>query len=467
MTTNVRDPDLTALEPSIERIWEIAKGFGLDPFPTHFEVVPASIMYEIGSYGMPGRFAHWSHGKSYHLQKTMYDYGMSKIYELVINTNPCWAFLLESNSLLEHQFVVAHVLGHSDFFRHNAYFRKTSRRMLETIKLNADRIRDYEYRYGVKAVEQTLDAVLSIQEHVAPWETCDVPDESRETKSASDGGAYGDLWALDARGEEAGEDEEPVGRVGRCRTPQHDLLLFLAVEAPGLEDWQRDLLQIVRGEMLYFYPQMQTKIINEGWASYWHVQILRALELSIEDHLEFAKLHSGVVQPHPHRLNPYFLGFTILNDIERRFDDEFGEGAGRDQLFSVRETECDVSLIRNYLTKEIVDDHDLYFAEREGDELVVTEKDWEQVRDRLVDQLTDFGIPSITAEDADYQGNRELYLKHQWTGQALDPTWTRKTLEGVQRLWGRAVWLESQRDGTPVTFRYSPNDGHTEVDQSG
>lgn len=459
MTIAHNDADLTALEPAIERIWELATEFGLEPFPTHFEVVPASIMYEIGSYGMPGRFAHWSHGKSYHLQKTMYDYGMSKIYELVINTDPCWAFLLDSNSLLEHQFVVAHVLGHSDFFRNNAYFRKTSRRMLETIKLNANRVRDYEYKYGVKEVERTLDAVLSIQEHVAPWESCDLQGQS--SANASKGSVYDDLWELDDR------DAEPVpeparSAVGRCRTPMHDLLLFLTAESPSLEDWQRDIVQIVRGEMLYFYPQMQTKIINEGWASYWHVQILRALELPTSDHIEFAKLHSGVVQPHRHRLNPYFLGFSILNDIERRYDEEGGPGAGREQLFRIRETECDVSLVRNHLTKELVEDLDLYFAEREGDEFVVTEKDWEGVRDRLVDQLVDFGIPSITAEDADYNGNRELFLKHQWTGQPLDPNWARKTLEGVQQLWGRTVWLETRRDDKAVTLRYSAADGHSE-----
>ncbi|CAN5487731.1 SpoVR family protein [soil metagenome] len=461
MTLTTRAPDLAALEPAIDSIWRIAADFGLEPFPTHFEIVPASIMYEIGSYGMPGRFTHWTHGKSYHLQKSMYDFGMSKIYELVINTDPCWAFLLESNSLLENQFVVAHVLGHSDFFRNNAYFQKTSRRMLDTIKLNVDRIRDYEYQYGVKAVEETLDAVLSIQEHVAPWEQCDLGEGSGPSRDRA--GSYDDLWVLDQTGSE--QAAEPVQVSGqRCRTPQHDLLLFLAVESPALEDWQRDIVQIVRSEMLYFYPQMQTKIINEGWASYWHVQIMRALDLPMDDHVEFAKLHSGVVQSHPHRLNPYFLGFSMLNDIERRFDAIDGEGAGRDRLFQVRETECDVSLVRNYLTQELVENLDLYFAERQGDELVVTEKDWESVRDRLVDQLVDFGIPTITAEDADYRGNRELYLRHHWTGQPLDARWAKKALEGVQTLWGRAVWLETQRDDKLVRLRYHPFDGHTTED---
>lgn len=450
-----QDVDLARLEPEIERIWETAQRLGLKPFATHFEVVPPEVMYEIGSYGMPGRFAHWSHGKTYHLQKTMYDYGMSKIYELVINTNPCWAFLLESNSLLENKFVVAHVLAHSDFFANNAYFRNTSRRMLDTIKLSAQRIRDYEFEHGVKAVEHTLDAILSIQEYVDPWATCNVETEPLPDRKP---GRYDDLWELD--GDEPQEPEpKRVSVGGRCPTPQKDLLLFLMTESPNLEDWQRDVIEIVRGEMLYFYPQMQTKIVNEGWASYWHVQIMRELDLSADEHLDFAKLHSGVVQPHPGRLNPYFLGYSILCDIEKRWDEK--DGSGRDKLFRVRETECDVSLIRNYLTKELVEDLDLYYAERQGDELLVTEKDWEAVRDRLVDQLVDFGIPAITAESADHNGNRELLLKHQWTGQPLDINWAKKTLEGIHFLWGRKVWLETQdAEGEKITLSYSADAGH-------
>src|SRR3712207_3074753 len=156
------------LERAIGEIWEIAGRMGLDPYPVHFEMVPATIMYEFGAYGMPGRFSHWTHGKMYQMQKTMYDYGLSKIYELVINTNPCWAFLLETNTLLHNEFVVAHVLGHSDFFANNAYFARTSRRMLETMNLNAQRLRNYEYEFGFDRVEKLLDAAISIEEHIDP-----------------------------------------------------------------------------------------------------------------------------------------------------------------------------------------------------------------------------------------------------------------------------------------------------------
>ncbi len=107
------------LENAIEKIWEIARRMGLDPYPVHFELVPATIMYEFGSYGLPGRFSHWSHGKAYYRMKTEYDYGLSKIYELVVNTNPSYAFLMEQNDILQNKVVVAHVLGHTDFFKNN------------------------------------------------------------------------------------------------------------------------------------------------------------------------------------------------------------------------------------------------------------------------------------------------------------------------------------------------------------
>src|SRR3954454_17932548 len=148
----MEDIELRELEDSIEPIWEIARNFGLDPFPVHYELVPAAIMYEFGSYGLPGRFSHWSHGKVYHRMKTSYDYGLSKIYELVINTDPSYAFLMEANSLVQNKLVIAHVLRHTDFFKNNSYFARTNRHMVETASLNAARIRQYEHDHGLQTV---------------------------------------------------------------------------------------------------------------------------------------------------------------------------------------------------------------------------------------------------------------------------------------------------------------------------
>src|SRR5687767_10302989 len=153
---------------AIDEIWKVGEEMQLDPFPIHFEIVPASIMYQIGSYGLPGRFSHWTHGKAYHQMKTMYDYGLSKIYELIINSNPAQAFLMEANSLIQNKLVIAHVIGHSDFLKNNIYFQHTSRQMVESVAMNAERIRRYEFEHGAHEVEKYLDAVLSIEEHIDP-----------------------------------------------------------------------------------------------------------------------------------------------------------------------------------------------------------------------------------------------------------------------------------------------------------
>src|SRR3954468_23614257 len=154
------------LEGAIGQIYAIAERFGLDPYPVHFELVPATIMYEFGAYGLPGRFSHWTHGRAYQQIKTQYDYGLSKIYELVINTNPAYAFLLENNSVLQNMVVAAHVLAHVDFFKNNLYFEHSNRSMLDTVSINAERLRRYEFEHGREKVETLLDAVLSIQEHI-------------------------------------------------------------------------------------------------------------------------------------------------------------------------------------------------------------------------------------------------------------------------------------------------------------
>src|SRR5438477_11463349 len=156
------------ISAAIEAIWEVGEQMELDPFPIHFEIVPAKIMYEIGAYGLPGRFSHWTHGKAFHQMKTMYDYGLSKIYELIINTDPAQAFLMEGNSHIQNKLVIAHVIGHSDFFKNNVYFNHTSRQMVESVAMNAERIRRYEFEHGAHEVEKYLDAVLAIEEHIDP-----------------------------------------------------------------------------------------------------------------------------------------------------------------------------------------------------------------------------------------------------------------------------------------------------------
>src|SRR5579884_327015 len=256
------------LEKWIDIIQEKAVSYGLDFYPTHFEVVPDHVIYELGSYALPARFSHWTFGRDYHRQKTMYEYGMAKIYEIVFNTDPCQAFLLDSNSMLAHKFVVAHVLGHNDFFKNNVYFEHTDRDMIEKVRVHGNRIRKYEEEFGPLVVEEFLDAVLSIEEHFDVGLTASFRHKSpqeyeaerrRPSKSPTE---YDDLW--DISGNKMGP-EAPRPRKFPPE-PEKDLLGFLRDYAPELEDWQRDVINMLREEMIYFIPQMRTKIINEGWA---------------------------------------------------------------------------------------------------------------------------------------------------------------------------------------------------------
>ena len=871
----MEDRETRELERALAQIWEVAKGFGLDPFPTRFEIVPAAVMYEIGSYALPGRYSHWTFGKAYHRMKTMYDFGLSKIYEVVINTDPAYGFLLETNSPVQNKLVIAHVLGHVDFFKHNAYFSRTNRRMVESVSAHAARMGEYEFKYGRQTVEKFLDAVLSVEEHIDPnffirRERTPAEERAAGREAAKPAeGRYDDLWKI---GETAATPEERAasgGCASRPPRPEKDLVYYLMRHSPALADWQRDVMSMVHEEMEYFVPQMQTKVMNEGWAcatgdslvvtesgfvrfdelyeagekvrvasggerglnqitdfhkeekvptirvrtrrgfliegadkhrvrladqswaylkdvrvgdcvslacgtnvwpeeeqplnfspsppsasletvaslsgvspytvlrhmkgrrtlrggaigealaatsyrrgrgekvlptrtalnlpevlndklawflgyfvgdgnitksgvcltsgdeeiarklselfgssfglrasvkwdatetggrwrvvahsrelwrwlesagialkdkartkkipslilrspksvvssflrgyfdadayagpegvrlsssseelirtvqiillnygilsrqrkhshdilqlgiagasacryldeigfslerkqralrecvsghrwfkkedltdsivsvergradvyditvaeahayvangfinhnSFWHARIMRELELTDTESLEFADLHAGVVSPQKGQLNPYHLGYKIFEDIERRWDEptagearSFGRkpGGGREKIFEVRELDNDVSFLRNYLTEELCEELDLFVYELVDDEeWKVTEKRWERVRDQLVANMTNFGSPYIVVADGDYNGNRELYLRHEYEGAELDGPYARKVLEHVHALWGRPVHLETSIDGDTVRLSF-------------
>lgn len=461
--------ELERLRDGIDAAWDEARKFGLDPFPTHFELVPASIMYEFASYSLPGRFSHWTHGKAYYRQKMQYDLGLSKIYEMVVNTNPSYAFLMEMNNLLQNTFVAAHVFGHTDFFKNNAYFQHTSRRMIDKVSIHAERIAKYEYDHGKDEVERYLDAVLSIQEHVDYNLLLRGNDPDKTKDKSARTSEFDDLWSLEEKAKKAQEerDRRPGKTPKFPEKPEKDILLFIMHHAPHLEQWQRDIVEIVRTEMLYFVPQMQTKTMNEGWASTWHSRIMREMSergiISDSEFVEFAHLHSSVLTPSKTSLNPYYIGFKIFEDIERRWDSPTTEererlgrkpGKGREKIFEVRELDNDVSFLRNYLTEELVKDLDLYLYKKEGDEWVIVEKNWQKVRDTVVANMTNFGHPYLVVDNGDYRGNRELSIKHLYEGQELDVGYAEKTLQHVYTLWGRPVHLETVYENKRILLTY-------------
>ncbi|WP_374955730.1 SpoVR family protein [Bacillus pumilus] len=458
------------LQRAIDEITEIADGFGLDFYPMRYEICPAEIIYTFGAYGMPTRFSHWSFGKQFHKMKLHYDLGLSKIYELVINSNPCYAFLLDNNTLVQNKLIVAHVLAHCDFFKNNCRFQNTKRDMVESMSAAAERIKEYEHLHGTKEVESFLDAVLALQEHIDPslvrsklsWnmddeEECEDDKPKRQTP-------YDDLWGMD---EPKTHEKKKIVKQFPPK-PEKDILLFIEAHSRELEPWQRDVLTMLREEMLYFWPQLETKIMNEGWASYWHQRIMRELDLDSSESIEFAKLNAGVVQPSKTGINPYYLGLKIFEDIEERYDNPceelkkagVTEGSGRSKMFEVREIESDISFIRNYLTKDLVMREDLYLFQKQGRDYKVIDKEWKAVRDQLVSMRVNGGFPYLTVMDGDYLKNNELYIKHWYEGIELDLKYLEKVLPYLHQLWGRSVHIESVLEGKEVMFSYDGKGVH-------
>jgi stage V sporulation protein R len=452
-----------------ERVREQVEILGLDCFPQEFEVCDHVQMLSSMAYsGMPSHYPHWSYGKSFEKLKTLYDHGISGLpYEMVINSSPALAYLMRDNSLCLQILTIAHVYGHNDFFKNNFTFKTTRAEFtLGTFKAHAERVRRYteDPSIGVDRVESILDAAhaLSLQRRRNLAVRKLTPDEERERMLQAAEPPPDPYQRLHQRREYVQPDlqKNPL-------SPEEDLLLFIRDNNPYLANWERDLLTIVDEEARYFIPQIETKIMNEGWASWVHREIMNAIDLPQDLHLEFLVRHNQVVRPQPGGLNPYHVGLKVWTDLKRRFDeptkDEIEErGAptmpGMDKLLEARATDRDVSFLRRYLTEELMRELDLFEYEPKGDDLVISKvadkEGWRDVKEQLLRSVGMATIPVIRIEDADFGHKRTLYLVHQHDDRDLHLENAEKTLGYVYRLWGREVVLESVVSGkrTLLTF---------------
>jgi stage V sporulation protein R len=444
------------------RIRDKAAEFGLDWYPQEFEICDHAGMLGYMAYsGMPSHYPHWSYGKSYEKLKTLYDYGVNGLpYEMVINSNPAIAYLMRDNTLLLQILTIAHVYGHNDFFKNNFTFKSTRAELtIELFKAHAMRVRRYveDPSIGIDNVERVLDAAhalaLQCRRNLAIKKL--THEEQVERAIAEAQPRVDPFHRLHSRP----AFKEPEIR----RTPlepDEDLLLFVRDNNPFLADWEKDLLTIVDEETKYFIPMMETKIMNEGWASYWHKKIVESLALEQGLHLEFIVRHNQVLRPIPGQINPYHLGFKIWEDLYRRHTEPTPEeikkyGAptkdGTAKIYEAREVERDSSFLRRYLTEELMRDMDMFEYEARGDELVIDkvsdEDGWKQVKETLIKNVGTGSIPVIRIEDADYSHNRTLYLNHYHDGRDLQLEYAEKTLAFVQRLWGHECLLETTLQG--------------------
>ena len=477
-------------------LWEIkkeiegyAREYGLDFFETIFEMVDYKTMNEIAAYGgFPTRYNHWRFGMEYEQLSKSYEYGLSKIYEMVINNNPSYAYLLEGNNLVDQKTVIAHVYGHVDFFKNNFYFSKTNRKMVDEMANHATRVRRYIDRHGLDKVEDFIETCLSI-DNLIDWHAPYFP--KRRARSEEEELELNEMGIpklpttkdymenyinpkefIDSQRQKMEAEREKRRRVPA--EPTKDVLEFLLTHAP-LDRWESDVLGMIRGEAYYYAPQGMTKIMNEGWASYWHSTIMTQKALKPDECIDYAESYAGIVATQPGQLNPYKLGIELFRDIEERWDKgKFGKeyedcddleardrwdralGLGREKIFQVRALYNDITFIDEFLTEDFCRKHKLFsfaYNKKSGD-YEIASREFREVKEKLLFGLTNFGQPFIYVKDGNFKNRAELLLHHQFDGQELRLDYARDVLQALHRVWKRPVNIETIIDGKGRLISY-------------
>lgn len=446
------DYDIRDLEKWNDQIEAAVKNLGLNFYSQEFEIIGYNDMLAYEAYvGMPSRYPHWSFGKSYERNRTLYKYNLTGLpYEMVINSDPCLAYLMKENTLLLQILTIAHVYGHNDFFKNNRLFREGTQAdyTLEMFKSHADRIRSYinDPSIGYVKVERILDAAHAIKLQISR-----VPGEKKISDEVLAKRIIDNFNKKNERRSiiEPYEATNPPDINKIPLEPEDDIIYFI-IRHGDLEEWEKNILEIVREETLYFIPQIETKIMNEGWASYWHYNILNELHLPASLHLEFIKRHNDVIAPWSGGLNPYFLGFKMFQDIEKRY--------GRDKIFEVREIERDASFIRRYLTQELSDELHLFEYVKKGDYYFIGEVSDDQGFDIIKNLIcTSCGmgtVPVIRVVDMSHK-DKTITLEQVFDGRELNLDYAEATLKHIQELWGHNVVLKSKASGKDIEITCS------------
>ncbi len=478
-----------------EEIEGYARGYGLDFYDVIFEVCDYDTINILASLGgFPNRYPHWRFGMEYDQMYKGYAYGMQKIYEMVINTNPVYAYLLSVNHMTDQKIVMAHVYGHADFFKHNAWFKNTDRKMMDVMANHGTKIRRYMDRYGQDRVEAFIDKVLSLDNLLDVSVLYESQDAMKKRKALSARDKKEDKEDDDGRSvalrsfmnskighkpakekEKNPEEGELEAKIDHSNLPTRDIMNFLLENAP-IEDWESDIIGILREEAYYFLPQRLTKIMNEGWASYWHSMIMTQKACKPSEIIHFADHHAGVMAMSQKRINPYKIGIELFRDIEYRWDTgRFGKeyndcedmaareswdkklGLGRQKIFEVRKSHNDITFIDEFFTQDFCERQQIFtykFNPRTGRNEIDT-RDFESIKQRLLMQLSNFGTPMIQVENGNYGNRGELLLRHIHQGADLDMQYAEATMRNVYEIWKRPINLATKSEDRDVVLNYN------------
>jgi stage V sporulation protein R len=479
-------------------IYKAAREEGLDPFDVNFWVMKRDALLGTAARGgFPVTYRHWTFGQSYQEMLLPQKHGFANLYELVINNDPSYAYLLEENPMYAQKLVMAHVHGHSDFFKNNYMFSGTFRKMLNRMADHAGSIKRIldEKSVAFEEMEKFIDKYHSIRWLIDMTATTprDLDFSSRlrkEPEKLPENWGMVDVSHLPPHmqsrfneperieKERKEEEEERERRLQKIPPhPDRDVLAFVVENSKLLNPWQRHVLTLLREESYYFAPQKQTKIMNEGWASFWHMKLMKQKEINEPEHtVEIGNMIGRVFALQRFQINPYTLGYEIFKDIEERwnkgqhgskweeitdmeekkkYDDKSMKG--KEKIFEVRKSYNDIEFIRTFFTPEIATKLKMYTWDpdfndeemREGDLIFISGKEFEKIRQRLLDELENGGEPIIEVMDGNFRDNGELLLHHVHSYD-LKQDYAEETLKSIKDLWGAPVHLDTYKSTAKI-----------------
>lgn len=487
--------ELERLEIIENRIREIAVGEGLAVKDIIFEIVPVERIMEVSAYGLPENFSHWTFGRDFERTKTIYSHtGSGVTYEIVFNINPIRAFLIETNPFALNVLIMAHCFGHMDMFLSNEHCKQQNKLydMAIESKFAAKRFEQYANLYGEQEVESVLDAALSIQMHQNPDLFFDEPaneDEARQlllkrrrAQLMPDNDViFGfqapvsveDIQTIDAYMSELSKKTPPI--------PTYNILHYLATQKHmPIDDWKRDIFSFLSMQYRYFRSSMNTKLLHEGWATYWHrkifLQLFEEELVTPEEYGIFSHFDSAVTRENKTGFNFYRIGSALFNYIEERWDKgQFGReyddcndpykratwntntDQGKEKIFEVRQIYNNRMAIEDFFTEDFIREQKIYLHAEvdntaDGDiKDIIYETNPREIRNELKRIFTLYDIPLISVENGNYR-HGGLYLLHHWTGFELDPDYRDGVLIKLYYLWRRPIYLETLVEGNRVLF---------------
>jgi stage V sporulation protein R len=474
---------LERLKKIEKRLYEMAREEGLEFCDIEWDIIPDQKMFEIMAYRIPGNISNWKYGRDYERIRTINEQVHDGLpLEVVINSDPSRAYLMKSNTMGQQILVMAHVIGHVAFFTMNKYFQETRKDIIQILDYANKRINKYEQNYGLDEVEKIVDAGHALQLHSSPFDTeLEIVKKARAFEymmrrdNQLNKSEFSDV--LEKEDDKVKTDinlyNQKLKRMINQRTPIEpagDLLRYIIDHSTILEDWQKDILEILRLEGQYFWPQIKTKYMNEGFATYWHERLCKRLfkEGLITD-LEYAEFNfsnSLVKAQHKMSMNPYLIGSKIWENIVERWDKgQHGKDydrietqaekkswntkakAGKEKMFDVLKTYTDWFFVQDFLTPELVDDLNLYVYVVQDNynsvDVVRTKHDATQVRDLIVGSFAHSHIPQVEIHNVNYGDAGKLYMKHKWSGSDLLMKYAVETLKHIHNIWGKEVILET------------------------